>query len=183
MRGNISVKQKSSRWDRKIDSLINKFNKSRSYLKYKGIQDELRTWDKFTSNNNLTTLTNGSSFKIFDSSHLEFNGNKNVDTRIEFQHLKKNQSSIDIENVYLNDGGYESLGDEFKTVFEFYEDSVKDHIKLDIPKEEEEDLKIPLDNSLLERIRLKNCKPIEKKETRDLSILALEKEIDDFKDK
>ncbi len=180
MRGGINVMQKSHRWDRKMDSITKKFKISLQYLKLKNIQDELKTWEKFTKNNYFSAAINGSNLKYLDETYLEFDGNNNVDTKIEYRTMRKNQSHLEYENVLVNDGGYNVLESEFETNFESFEDSVKEFEKVDKVKEVVEEQKISINSNLLDRIMNLNPFPIEKKNSLDLSMEALKEELDDL---
>ncbi len=177
-RGGINLMQKSHRWDKKIESIIKKFNRNLNFLKFKGIQEELRKWDKFSKDSNLSYLTNGSALEYFDGTNFESNGNKNVDTKIESKIIRKNQSQLEFENILLNDGGFEFLETEFRTNVGSYEDSIKKFEDIYEDKEKEENIKIPVNHDLLERIKSVKIKPMVKKDPHDLSIEAL---IEDLK--
>lgn len=183
MRGRIKIMQKSHRWDRRIDSIIKKYNKDRYFLKIKGIQYDLKTWDKFTENNNFSSIINGSSLKYFDGTQFEINGIENVDTKLESKELRKNQSQVDIEEILINNGGYELKEDDLKTDFGSYKDSVKMFEKSYRDKEDEVYMKIPIDHDLLERIKSVKIKPMVKKETQNLDIEDLIDDLNKLNDK
>ena len=180
MRSRIKIIQKSHRWDKKIDSIINRFKVSLQYLKLKNIQDDLKTWENFTKNNYFSAEINGFNLKYLDETYLEFNGNKNVDTKIEDITMRKNQSHLEYENVLFNDGGYDVLESELETNFESFEDSVKEFEKFDKVKENVEEQKISINNNLLDRIMSLKASPIEKKKSQNLSMEALKKDLDDL---
>jgi len=180
MRGRIGLIQKSHRFDKKIDTIIKKFNRDRYYLKLKSIQNELKTWENYSNYDNLNSLTNGSLLRYSNNIYLRFDGNKFMDTTIGYKEIRKNQNQFDPGVEQINDGGIKIFDSNLKTDFEFFEDSVKEFEKLDFTKEKEEELKIPINLDLLERIKRKTVKPIEKKITKDLSILALKKELEEL---
>lgn len=182
MRGKIRIIQKSHRYERKIDSIIKKFNRNRQYLKLKGIQDNLKAWEGFSKNNNLNFLTNGTSLRYNNETFFEFNGNKNMGTSISYREFRKNQNQYEFKKDHINEGSYEVLKPEFDTAFEFYEDYITDYEKINIVKQKEMNPKIPIELDLLERIKNIQSEPMKKKYSKNLSILDLSKKLDELYD-
>jgi len=180
MRGKIRIIQKSHRYERKIDSIIGKFNRNRQYLKLKGIQDNLKAWEGFSKNNNLNFLTNGTSLRYNDETFFEFNGNKNMGTSISYSEFRKNQNQYEFKKDHINEGSYEVLKPEFDTAFGFYEDYITDYEKIEIVKQKEKDTKIPIELDLLERIKNIQSEPMKKKDSKNLSILTLKEKLDEL---
>jgi len=182
MRGKIRIIQKSGRYERKIDSIIGKFNRNCQYLKLKGIQDNLKAWEGFSKNCNLNFLTNGTSLRYNNETFLEVNGNKNMGTLISYREFRKNQNQYEFKKELINEGRNEVLEPEFDTAFEFYEDYITDYGKIDLVKQKEKDTKIPIELDLLERIKNIQAEPMKKKDSKNLSILALKEKLDELYD-
>lgn len=184
LRGKIRLMQKSGRYERKIDSIIRNFNRKRQFLKFKGIQNSLNTWEKFSENNNLNFLTEGSSLLFNNETFFDSNGNKDPDTIISQKIFRKNQNQFEYEGDLINNGGNKVVEPEFDTAFEFSEDSIAEIEKMDLvkQKEDEEDKKIPIEFDLLNRIKNIKSEPMKKKESKNLSILALNEELNELND-
>jgi len=184
LRGKIRLMQKSGRYERKIDSIIRNFNRKRQFLKFKGIQDSLNTWEKFSENNNLNFLTEGSSLLFNNETFFDSNGNKDPDTTISQRIFRKNQNQFEYKGELINNGDNKILEPEFDTAFEFSEDSIAEFEKMDLikQKEDEEDKKIPIEFDLLNRIKNIKSEPMKKKESKNLSILALNEELNELND-
>lgn len=180
MRGRLRIIQKSRRYERKIDSIIRKYNINRQYLKLKGIQDGLRIWEGYDKDNNLSFTTDGTSLRSINETFLDFNGNRSTGTSIGHSEFRKYLQQADFEKEIVNEGSYEVLKPEFDTAFGFYKDYIPNYKKVDIVKQKEKETKISIGSDLLERIKKIQSEPMKKKDSKNLSILALKEKLDEF---
>ena len=182
-RTGLYLKQKSGRWERKIDSLIKKFERNKNYFKLKELQDNLKKLN-LKSEYNYYTIGNGiSHFRYQDRTFIEFNGNKEVNTQLQYKSQKIDYADIDpktIKPFNIVSESYEKVKTELTSDFSLYEDYLKEIDKLNRHKVENGEEKIPIEPSLLQRINSIKLEPMKKKNPEKIDIIEFKKQLDEL---
>jgi len=183
VRTKLTIMKKSGRWGKKIDLFIKNYERDLNSLKLKNIQDSLRTSKEITKYDYLSAISNGSYLINIDNTFIEYNGNKEVSTDIKDESINLDHGDIQIHSskkLLVDSKTSNSLKSDFPTDIGMYTDTLKEFEKIDKFNIEKEDVKIPIEADLVEKIRKIKLKPMEKKISKFTSMKDFKKYLDDM---